>query len=491
MQALSLATLPAIPGEVRRPKFVPSAAAPGIVHLGVGAFHRAHQAVYTDDVIQAGDHRWSTIGASLRAADTRDALKPQDWLYTVAAADQSGECMRVVSSLRQVLVAPEDPGALIEAMCRPSVKVISLTVTEKGYCHDPATGDLDESHPDVLHDISHPASPRTAAGYITRAIQQRRSQDLPAFSVLCCDNLPANGRTLLKVVAQLGTLQDKNLGSFIADHVAFPSTMVDRIVPATTDPDRARVLAALGLHDNWPVITEAFTQWVVEDYFPAGRPDWAATFVSDVGPFETLKLRLLNGAHSAIAYLGYLSGHETVADAMKDDDLAGFVARLMNDEVTPTLAVPAGAGIEDYKAALVRRFRNPSLHHRTWQIAMDGSQKLPQRLLGTARDRLKDDAPLDCLALGVAAWMRYVTGVDERGGRIDVRDPLRDELRRRSDAAGLVASRLAPALLGLEQIFGRDLPSNRKFASAVTSALDSLIMIGARETLARLRLQRS
>jgi fructuronate reductase len=486
MEHLSRATLSQLPPHVRKPRAESSQLETGIVHLGVGAFHRAHQAVYTDDVIRSGDVRWGTIGASLRAADTRDALQPQDWLYTVTEADQSGERLRIVSSLQGLLVAPENPSALLDVMCKPTVKVVSLTVTEKGYCHDPSTGNLNEDHPDIQHDIANPASPRSAPGFITRAIAMRREQKLSPFTVLCCDNLPSNGHTVRNVVSRLGAIHNHDLGSYITDTIAFPSTMVDRIVPATTDADRDKVAASLGLRDNWPVMTEAFTQWVIEDHFPNGRPEWAATFVSDVSPFETMKLRLLNGSHSCIAYLGYLSGYETVADAMQDQALADFVKRFMDEEATPTLTVPTGTDVNGYKAALINRFRNPSLRHRTWQIAMDGSQKLPQRFLGTVRDRLKSGGSIACLAMGVAAWMRYVTGIDEKSNPIDVRDPLRDELRRRADAAGLVAGQLAPALLSIEQIFGKDLARHETFVKAVTSALDSLIKHGAGKTLSKM-----
>jgi fructuronate reductase len=491
MKALSHATLSQLPVDVRKPSYDVGAVETGIVHLGLGAFHRAHQAVYTDDVLQSGDLRWGIVGASLRAADTRDALQPQDWLYTVAEADQSGERLRVIGSLKDVVVAPENPAALIAAMCQPSVKIISMTVTEKGYCHDPATGELNEAHPDIQHDLANPANPRSAPGFIARAIELRRKNNLAPFTVLCCDNLPSNGHTVHKVVSRLGQMQSAELGTYIQNEIAFPSTMVDRIVPATTDQDRTRIAAALSAQDNWPVMTEAFTQWVVEDRFPSGRPDWAATFVSDVGPFETMKLRLLNGSHSCIAYLGYLAGHETVAAAMQDADLAHFVRRLMDEEAAPTLKVPGGTDVEGYKAALINRFHNPALHHRTWQIAMDGSQKLPQRLLGTARDRLKSGASIDCIALGVAAWMRYVMGTDEKGQSIDVRDPLRDELRKRADAAGLVASQLAPALLRIEKIFGKDLADNQRFGSSVTTALDSLITHGTSHTLKTMKGQHS
>jgi fructuronate reductase len=458
----------------------------GIVHLGVGAFHRAHQAAYTDEALRRGDLRWGIVGASLRSPGTRDALAPQDFLYTLAESDEDGERYRVIGALKGILVAPENPAALIEAMCLPSVRIVSLTVTEKGYCHDPATGDLNAAHPDIAHDLANPARPRSAPGFLVEALRLRKARGIDPFTVLCCDNLPANGRTVATVVAQLAALRDPALGEHVAANVAFPSTMVDRIVPATTDADRARIAAATGLKDNWPVVTEAFTDWVIEDRFPQGRPNWNTAYVADIAPFEAMKLRLLNGAHSSMAYLGYLAGHETIADCMADAELAGFVQHLMHDEVTPTLAVPPGADVAAYKAALLKRFRNPGLRHRTWQIAMDGSQKLPQRLLGTIRDRLKAGAPIDALALGVAAWMRYVTGIDENGGEIDVRDPMRDELRSRSKAAGMDATRLARSLMEIEAIFGRDLPADARFTGAVTQALDSLLREGSSKTYTKL-----
>ncbi len=478
-------TLKLLPPQIQQPRYDVAALATGIVHLGIGAFHRAHQAVFTDDVLQAGDRRWGILGASLRSPGTRDALAPQDLLYTLSERDEAGERLRVIGALRQVLVAPENPAALIQAMCEPAVKIVSLTVTEKGYCHDPAHAELNEDHPDIRHDLANPLLPRSAPGFLAAALHERKARGLPPFTVLCCDNLPANGRTVRNVVSRLAALRDAAFGRFVEESIAFPSTMVDRIVPATTDADRARIATATGLHDAWPVVTEVFKDWVIEDHFPQTRPAWAATFVTDVAPFELMKLRLLNGAHSALAYLGCLAGYGTVAEAMADPALAHFLTRLMHDEVKPTLQ--AGRDLDAYIASLLERFRNPALRHSTAQIAMDGSQKLPQRLLGTIRDRLKAGAPIACLCLGVAAWMRYVTGIGETGAAIEVRDPLRDELRRRADAAGFDAARLAAALLGVEAVFGRDLPAEPRFAAAVTAALDQLLRLGAQQALERFR----
>jgi fructuronate reductase len=483
---LNAERLGSLPAAVVRPRYDRTAVTCGIVHLGIGAFHRAHQAVYTEDVLDAGDHRWGILGASLRSPDTRDALTPQDSLYTIAVRDSGHEMLRVVGSILDVMVGPEDPAALIARMSDPAVAIVSLTVTEKGYCHDPATGRLDEKHPDVVHDLANPEAPRSALGYLAAAIARRRAAGVSPFTVMSCDNLPANGRTAKRILTRFAELVSPELGRHVAEDIAFPDTMVDRIVPATTDADRTHVGQVLGLADAWPVITEPFTQWVIEDHFVAGRPAWetaGATLVSDVAPYEAMKLRLLNGSHSAIAYLGYLASHETVADAMADPAIAAYVAALMED-TTVTLTLPAGADVAGYKASLIDRFRNTALKHRTWQIAMDGSQKLPQRLLGTIRDRLDRGLPIARHALAVAAWMRYATGTDERGNPIDVRDPLAGDFAGIAREAGPVAERLAPALMGVRVVFGEDLAGDERFRTAVTQALGELYAKGAKATVA-------
>jgi fructuronate reductase len=478
--------LSALPPGVERPRYDRAGLATGIVHLGVGAFHRAHQAVYTEDAMGVEPGPWGIAGVSLRSPDTRDALAPQGGLYALAVRDAGGERTRVVGSVTELLVAPEDPEAVLGRMARPSVRIVSLTVTEKGYCHDPGTGALNEGHPDVLHDLREPHRPRTAPGFLVEALDRRRRAGVAPFAALSCDNLPGNGETLARILRRFAELRDPALGRWIEDSVPCPSTMVDRIVPATTDEDRAGVARALGLEDAWPVATEPFSQWVVEDRFPGGRPAWervGAELVADVLPYETMKLRLLNGSHSSLAYLGYLAGHETVSDAISDPSFARFVRGLMDEEVTPTLRVPPGADIGRYKAALLERFANPALRHRTWQIAMDGSQKLPQRLLGTIRDRLAAGAPIGRLALGVAAWMRYVTGRDERGGAIDVRDPLAPRLAAIAAEAGGDAHALARGYLSVREVFGDDLPRSPAFADAVAAALGRLLAQGARRAV--------
>jgi fructuronate reductase len=367
------------------------------------------------------------------------------------------------------------------------VRIVTLTVTEKGYCHDPATCRLDEDHPDIRHDLANPSAPVSAPGFLVEALARRRAEGVAPFTVVACDNLPSNGKTARNVVARMASLRDAGLGAWVAGDVAFPSTMVDRIVPATTDKDRARIAARLGAEDAWPIVTEPFSQWVIEDVFPTGRPrfeDSGATLVQDVAPFELAKLRLLNGSHSTLAYLGYLAGYETVSDVMVDESFARLVEELMEKESAPTLEAGKAGDLEAYMRELLTRFRNPALHHRTWQIAMDGSQKLPQRLLGTVRARLARGAPIERLALGVAGWMRYVAGVDEWGRPIDVRDPLSARLRIIADREGLDAARLAPALAGIREIFGDDLAADPRFMTAVTAALERLIRLGSRGAVA-------
>ncbi len=460
---------------------------PGIVHLGVGAFHRAHIAAYIDAILEL-DPAWGIIGASLRRPDTRDALAPQGFLYTLIERSGAGTGMRVIGSILDVLDAATQRPALIAAMTDPRIRIVSLTVTEKGYCHDPATGALDPRHPDIVHDLATPAAPVSAPGLIVRALELRRAAGCAPFTVLCCDNLPANGETASRVVTGFAALRDPALADYIAREVAFPSTMVDRIVPATTDADRDLVEQEMGVRDAWPVVTEPFTQWVIEDRFRAGRPPLEAAgaqLVADVRPFELMKLRMLNGSHSTIAYLGYLGGYAYVSEAVADPALQSLIHGLMTAEVIDTLPRDF-YDLHAYRDALLARFRNPALRHRTWQIAMDGSQKLPQRLLGTIRDRLARNLPVTRAALGVAAWMRYVTGIDEQGREIEVKDPLAGKLRGIAELAGASPEHLVDGLLAVVEIFGTDLPRSQVFRAELTGHLKSLYQDGALGTVRNL-----
>ncbi|MCA0047844.1 mannitol dehydrogenase family protein [Mesorhizobium sp. B283B1A] len=411
---LSATTVQALPASVAPPSYDRSRVTPGIVHLGVGAFHRAHQAAYVDDCLTAGETDWGIIGVSLRSPDTRDALAPQDGLYTLAVRSSGEEELRVIGSIGSMLVAPEDPGAVLAALSDPRTRIVTLTITEKAYLRA-AGGGLDAAHPDIVHDLANPQRPRTAHGFLTEALARRRAAGTPPFTVLCCDNLPANGATLHHLLIEFAQLRDGSpdansstrLAGHIADEVAFPSSMVDRIVPATTDADRARIAVELGAEDAWPVMTEPFRQWVIEDNFPAGRPSWekfGVTMVGDVAPFEDMKLRLLNGAHSGIAYLGLLSGHATVDRAFADPAIRQFVDALWAEAI-PTLPEDAGLDTSAYTAELTERFSNTALAHRTAQIANDGSQKLPQRIVASAVECMEAGTEFVHLTLVIAAWI--------------------------------------------------------------------------------------
>ena len=485
---LSDTSLPALRAGVVRPGYDRAALACGLVHLGLGAFVRGHLALYTEDLLATRPGPWGIVGVSLRRPDQRDSLQPQDGLYTTLCRDGDTTAARVVGCLRRVVVAPEDPAGVVALMAGPECRVVSLTVTEKGYCHDPATGRLDLAHPDIRHDLAQPDTPRSTVGMLTAALAARRRAGMAPFTVLCCDNLPHNGRLLAGLVHGFAAaLGDDGLAGWIEDEVAFPSTMVDRIVPAMTDADLRDAAAATGLADAAPVSHEPFRQWVVEDRFgPLGRPAWEAAgaqFVADVTPYEHMKLRLLNGAHSALAYLGYLAGHATVPDTVADPLFRRYV-RALWDEIVPVVPSPPGVDLRAYTDALLDRFANTAVRHRTWQIAMDGSQKLPQRLLATARERLDRGWPVPCLALAVAAWVRYVGGTDEAGNPIDVRDPLAATLRAALDAAGPDPAGRVAAVLGTEAVFGTALPRDPAFTEAVTRAYALLLADGSRAAVA-------
>jgi len=483
MDRLSLATLPRLRGGILRPRFDPAGLAPGIVHLGIGAFHRGHMARYTQGAVERAGGAWGIVGVSLRGAGVRDALLPQDCLYTLVERDAEGERLGVIGVVRDVLHAPAAPEAVLARIADPATRIVSLTVTEKGYCHDPASGRLDDGHPDIVHDLAEPQRPRSAAGFLAEGLARRRAAGAPPLTVLCCDNLPSNGRTVEGIVQAFAALRGLRLDGA----ATFPSTMVDRIVPATTPEDVALVEQRLGLHDAAPVMAEPFIQWVIEDRFAGPRPAWEGeglSFVSDVAPFEEMKLRLLNASHSALAYLGYLAGHAYIFETMRDADLRRFVRAMMDEEVTPSLHVPGTVDLDAYKDALIARFSNPVLRHRTYQIAMDGSQKLPQRLLGTVRDNLAAGRPVGRLALAVAGWMRYATGRDESGAAIAVQDPLAARLAAIGEAHRGDSAAMGRAYLSVTEIFGADLRAAAPFADAVAANLQALHARGVRSVLA-------
>lgn len=483
---LTLAALRELPPAVLRPRYDPAGLSVGIVHLGLGAFARAHAAVLADDLAER-DPRWGICGVSMKTPRSIAPLAAQDGLYTLLLKDRGGSSVRILGPVRETVFAPADPAALVHRMADPRVRVVTLTVTEKGYCHDPATGRLDLAHPDIRHDLSHGGAPVSAIGFLVAAFDERRRTGAGALNVVCCDNLPHNGRVVEGLVAAFAQARSRELADWIAANAAFPCTMVDRIVPATTEADRADVERRLGVRDAAPVVAEPFLQWVIEDRFVADRPGWeeaGAEIVSDVAPFETMKLRLLNGSHSTLAYLGYLAGHATIAEAAGDPLLGRYVERQMAEEIVPTLASPAGTDLARYCATLLSRFRNPALPHKTSQVATDGSQKLPQRLLGTVRDRLTGGGSIRHLSLAVAGWMRYASGTDERGARIEVSDPLASRYAAIAAAARGDAAKLAHGFLALDTIFGADLAANAAFTGAVARHLDSLMRRGTAATLA-------
>ena len=485
---LSAATLDRVPRSVARPAYAVDTLGIGIVHVGIGAFHRAHQAMYTDDALGQVPGTWGICGVSLRSPDVRDRMMPQDGLYTAIEKSPAGVRRRIVGSVREVLFLPDAREQVRERLAARDTRIISLTVTEKGYCHQPATGRLDASHPDIVHDLQNPAAPRSVPGLLVAALDERRRAHGAPLTVVCCDNLPQNGALVAGIVVAFANLRDPSLAEWIGREIAFPSTMVDRIVPATTADDIAQNDAALQVADAAPVVHEPFAQWVIEDRFAAGRPAWdlaGAAFVHHVEAYESMKLRLLNASHSAFAYLGYLAGHEFIYQVAAQPEFVAFMRRFTADEVTPALVAPPGIDLAEYRETLVRRFANPALPHRTQQIAMDGSQKLPQRILATVRDNLAEDRSVELASLAVAGWMRYVYGEDEQGRPISVSDPLAREFaalagRHRGHPAGF-----AQGLLGLRAVFDEDLHNEPRFAGPVTRWLTNLFAEGAAKTVAK------
>lgn len=458
-----------------------------IVHLGFGAFHRAHQAVYADQLAAEHHSDWgygevNLIGGEQQIRD----LRHQQNLFSVAEmSEQSWQC-RVVGIVREALhVQLDGLDRVMDMLCQPDVAIVSLTITEKGYCHHPASGMLNLEHPLIAHDIKYPQQPTSAAGVIVAALAKRRDLGLAAFTVMSCDNMPENGHVTHNVVCGLAAAQSPELVKWIEQNVTFPSTMVDRIVPAVTAETLDQIALQLGLHDPAGVACEPFRQWVIEDNFVAGRPAWervGAELVSNVLPYEEMKLRMLNGSHSFLAYLGYLAGYVHINDCMQDENYRHAARRLMLNEQAPTLSVP-NVDLQAYADSLIARYSNTALKHRTWQIAMDGSQKLPQRMLDSVRWHLAHGSRFDLLALGIAGWMRYVGGIDERGQSIEISDPLLADIQRSVQNSAEGHERVL-ALLSLEAIFGTDLPQNPEFVQAVNTAYALLLARGAKNSVA-------
>ena len=451
-----------LPAGVPRPSYDRSKVTGSIVHLGIGAFHRAHQAMFTDVVLSSGDLACGIVGAGVISADMKNALEPQDGLYALAEMGADSEKVKVIGSIVGLFGGTEDAGALLARMSDAVTRIVSITVTEKGYYLDLASGKLQLQAPAIAGDLAAPEQPKTILGLIVQALKNRKAAGVPPFTVMSCDNLPNNGKLAKAAVLAFARERDADLAAWIEANVCFPCTMVDRITPATTDADRVHVNALIGMEAAWPVVTEDFIQWVIEDHFTLGRPDWnigGAIFSDEIERWENMKLRCLNGSHSTLSYLGQLTGRETVADAMQLPLITDILEPLWV-EIREVLHAPKGVNTADYVDSLKRRYRNPALKHRTAQIASDGSQKLPQRLLAPLRDRIARGLASPAIATAVAAWMHFVVKTAHAGSVLN--DPMAAEIleQAKRDAS---AEKIVGNLLSIEKIFGKDLPANAAF----------------------------
>jgi mannitol 2-dehydrogenase len=473
--------------KVPTPAYDREAVTAGVVHVGVGAFHRAHQAAYHDELLARGQSNWGICGVGLMPGDRQmqAALAAQDHLYTLVLKHSDGTYEpRVIGSIVDYLFAPEDPEAVIERMAAEATRIVSLTVTEGGYNLHHVTGEFDVDAADVRHDVGEPAAPRTTFGFVTEALRRRRERGLAPFTVMSCDNLPGNGKLARHVFTAFARLRDAELAGWMDAEVRFPDSMVDRITPQTTEHDRAEVRERFGIDDRWPVVCEPFTQWVLEDDFGQGRPpyeDVGVQVVDDVEPYELMKLRLLNASHQALAYFAYLSGYRLVHEAAQDPLFRSLLLGYMDEEATPTLAPVPGIDLEDYKRTLIERFSNPEVRDTVARLCAESSDRIPKWLLPVIRAQLASGGEIRRSAAIVASWARYAEGVDEDGEPIEVVDRMAESLvplarRQRDDPDVFVANR---------EVFG-DLADDARFMAAYRSALASLHERGARATLADL-----
>lgn len=485
----TIATEP-LPAGVQLPNYDRSLLKTRIVHLGFGAFHRAHQALLTDRLLNKLGGDWGYCEISLFGKPNLiQSLQQQDHLFSVLEKGAEGNQAIVVGSVHESMHGSVDGlAAVIEKMAEPQVAIVSLTVTEKGYCIEPGSGELDLNHPQIQQDLTGEHPPATAPGVLVEALRIRHQRGLPGFTVLSCDNIPENGHVVKKAILGMARARSAELADWISHNVTFPSTMVDRIVPAATDETLQEVAQVLGgINDPCAIACEPFIQWVVEDNFVAGRPAWeevGAQLVADVLPFEQMKLRMLNGSHSFLAYLGYLAGYQYINECMEDAHYKQAAHRLMLQEQAPTLSVE-GVDLKAYADSLITRYCNTALKHRTWQIAMDGTMKLPQRMLDSVRWHLAHGGSFECLALGVAGWMRYVGGLDDTGTAIEIKDPMAKQLAEIVAATADGEARVS-ALLALNSVFGEQLPQSTAAVNAIQQAYTSLQEVGAKKSVARL-----
>ena len=469
MSFLNSASLPSLAARgVQVPSYDRAALQTGVVHFGPGAFHRVHQACYLDSAL-ASDSRWGICEVALHSAGVRDALAPQEWLYTIAVLDEQSS-FRVIGAVMGALVAPESPQAVLDRLVAPDTRLITATITEKGYCLT-KEGGLDAAHPDIAHDLQQPHAPKSFVGYLSRALQLRHERGLAAPNVVSCDNLADNGKRLRRAVLEFAQRVSPSILPWLENEVSFPSTMVDSITPATDDALRNRVAESLGVTDRWPVQREFFSQWVIEDAMRGPQPDWAAvgvTVTNDVAGYERAKLRLLNGAHSTLAYTGRLAGYDTVATAMTDPALSSFVRDLMRSEIAPSIKAPTGFSVATYIDTVLRRFRNPAIRHLLAQIAWDGSQKLPFRTIATMIDNLAAGRSIEKLAVPLAAWFHFVQRQIASGEKLV--DPLAERLGNIAARCTGAASDDVGLFLALDTVFPAVLAHNATVRAALERA---------------------
>ncbi|ASI94168.1 fructuronate reductase [Vibrio rotiferianus] len=476
--------------QLTQPTFSRSNLKSRIVHLGFGAFHRAHQALFTNEMLEKTGSDWGICEINLFGGEELiTQLRAQDHLYTVAEKGAKSTEVKLIGSVTESLHPTLDgKEAVLSKMVEEQVAIVSMTITEKGYCADPATGRLDKTNPLIQQDLATPHSPSSAIGYIVEALRLRKQAGLKPFTVMSCDNVQENGHVARAAILDFAQLIDIELAGWIEANVSFPCTMVDRIVPAATPETLQEIAKLIGHQDPCGIACEPFRQWVIEDNFVNGRPAWnvaGAEFVKDVVPFEEMKLRMLNGSHSFLAYLGYLGGYEHISDTMTNENYRKAALDMMLKAQAPTLSMPEGTDLEAYAKLLIERFTNPSLKHQTWQIAMDGSQKIPQRMGGSLRFHLANQTDYRWLAMGIAGWMRYTAGTDEKGQEIDVRDPMREKFQTIFAEHGIDTS-IVKELLSIEAIFGTDLIKNESFVKEVTKAFQLILTKGARAAVATL-----
>lgn len=483
-QSLNLSNIVNLPPEISRPRYDRSELRAGILHIGVGNFHRAHQAVYLDDLFNTRkDLDWALIGAGIRPSDRvmRQALKPQGWLTTVVELEPGANRARVTGAMTGFVPVGEDGRAIVDALDDPALRIVSLTVTEGGYCIDPATGAFNPEHPEIVHDAAHLERPKGTFGVLLAALKRRRDQGLAPFTIMSCDNIPHNGHVTREAVAGLADLVDPALAGYAREQVAFPNSMVDRITPATTDRERAALAARFGIQDNWPVFCEPFRQWVLEDIFPSGRPtleEVGVTFTPHVKAFELMKLRILNGGHAAIAYPAGLLGIHFVHDAMGDPLVRGFLDKVEAEEIILCVPPVPGVDLPDYYRLIANRFSNSDVGDTIPRLAQDGSNRQPKFILPSTRDRLKAGADVTGLALVSALWCRYCAGLTDEGRPFSLDDPNASRLT----PAALAAKDDPFAFLVLRDIFG-DVADAPLFQARFQTALKRLWREGTRTTL--------